>query len=146
MRKPSPLSRVTFLLACTLLFPAGLLAQNPQGSLLVAVEDATGGRIAGAGVTITLEKSAATRSGNTDAHGEVRFDTLPPGTYTIAVRAPGFGEKTTRVTVSVSSQATFAVILGPETLKQSVQVRDRGPSLATQPVETTSNTLKNVIT
>src|ERR1700676_403308 len=145
MRIPSPLSCFMFLLAWTLVFPVCLSGQNPQGSLLVAVEDATGGRIAGAGVTIALEKSTVSRSGNTDAHGETRFDSLPPGAYTIAVRATGFVEKTSRVTVSVSSQATFAVILGPETLKQSVQVRDRGPSLATQPVETTSNTIKTVI-
>src|SRR5579859_8149735 len=135
-----------FLLACALLLPVCAPAQNPQGSLLVAVEDATGGRIAGAGVTITREKSTATRSGNTDVHGEARFDSLPPGAYTIAVHATGFRETTSRVTVSVSSQATFAVILGPETLKQSVHVRDRGPSLATQPVETTSSTIKTVIT
>src|SRR5579864_4369155 len=135
-----------FLVAWALLLPVCAPAQNPQGSLLVAVEDATGGRIAGAGVTITREKSAATRSGNTDVHGEARFDSLPPGTYTIAVNAAGFRETTSRVTVSVSSQATFAVILGPETLKQSVQVRDRGPSLATQPIETTSNIIKTVIT
>ncbi len=146
MRIPSCLRCLTLLLACALSLPARLPAQNPQGSLLVAVEDDTGGRIAGAGVTITREKSTATRSGNTDAHGETRFDSLPPGTYTIAVRATGFSEKTTRVAVAVSSQATFAVILGPETLKQSVQVRDRGPSLATQPIETTSSIIKTVIT
>src|SRR6202043_313870 len=74
------------------------------------------------------------------------FASLPPGTYSIAVRASGFGEKTSRVAVSVSSQATFAVILGPQTLKQTVQVRDRGPSLASQPVETTSSTINTVVT
>jgi hypothetical protein len=145
MRYASPTKTCAFVLTF-LLFPLGVWAQNPRGSLLVAVEDATGGRIAGAGVTAALEKSAVTRSANTDTHGEARFDSLPPGTYTIAVRATGFVEKTSRVTVSVSSQATFAVILGPETLKQSVQVRDRGPSLATQPIETTSSTIKTVIT
>ena len=134
------------LLACALELPVCVSAQNPQGSLLVAVEDATGGRLTGAGVTVALEKSTLRRSSITDAHGEARFDSLPPGTYSIAVRATGFGEKNTRVAVTVSSQATFAVILGPETLKQSVQVRDRGPSLATQPVETTSSTIKTVIT
>src|SRR6266849_257435 len=146
MRIVCSTSCIGFLLACVLLVPTYLSAQNPQGSLLVAVEDATGGRIAGASVTVALEKSAVTRSGNSDTHGEARFDSLPPGTYMIAVRATGFVEKTTRVTVSVSSQATFAVILGPQTLKQSVQVRDRGPSLATQPIETTSSTIKTMIT
>src|ERR1700719_4288047 len=133
------------LLFCALL-PLTVLGQSVQGTLLVAVEDSARGRIAGAGVTVTLEKAGLSRSANTNDRGEVRFESLLPGTYTIAVRATGFVEKTSRVAVSVSGQATFAVILGPETLKQSVQVRDRGPSLATQPVETTSSTIKTVIT
>jgi hypothetical protein len=128
------------------LLPFGALGQSVRGTLLVAVEDSAGGRIAGAGVTVALEKGGISRSANTDERGEVRFESLPPGTYSIAVRASGFEEKTSRTTVSVSSQATFAVILGPETLKQSVQVRDRGPSLASQPVETTSSTINTIVT
>jgi Carboxypeptidase regulatory-like domain/TonB dependent receptor-like, beta-barrel len=134
------------ILACALLLTAAVRGQSVQGRLLVAVEDSVGGRIAGAGVTITLEKLGVSRSANTDEWGEARFESLPPGTYSIAVRASGFGEKTSRVAVSVSSQATFAVILGPEALKETVQVRDRGPSLASQPVETTSSTVNTVVT
>ena len=130
----------------TLTWPFVGLGQSARGTLLVAVEDSAGGRIASAGVTITLAKAGFSRSANTDDRGEVRFESLPPGTYSIAVSANGFKEKTSQVTVSVSSQATFAVILGPETLKQTVQVRDRGPSLASQPLETTSSTINTVIT
>src|SRR6266436_3197626 len=133
------------LLLCALL-PLAVSGQSVQGTLLVAVEDSAGGRIAGAGVTVTLEKAALSRSANTNDRGEVRFESLPPGTYTVAVHARGFGDKTSRVTVLVSSQATFAVILGPEALKETVRVRDRGPSLATQPIEPTSNTIETVIT
>jgi hypothetical protein len=129
-----------------LFVPTLLIAQSVRGTLQVAVEDSRGGRIAGAGVSITLDKGGISRSLNTDQRGEARFESLPPGTYSIAVHATGFGEKTSRVSVSVSSQATFAVILGPETLQQTVQVRDRGPSLASQPVETTSSTINTVIT
>jgi len=132
-------------LLCALL-PLSLLGQSVQGTLLIAVEDSAGGRIAGAGVIVTLTKAALSRSATTNERGEVRFEALPPGMYSIAVRASGFEEKTSRVAVSVSSQATFAVILGPQTLKQTVQVRDRGPSLASQPVETTSSTINTVVT
>jgi hypothetical protein len=134
------------ILACALLLAAAVLGQSVQGTLLVAVEDSVGGRIAGAGVTVTLEKLGVSRSANTNELGEARFESLPPGTYSIAVHASGFGEKTSRVAVAVSSQATFAVILGPEALKQTIQVRDRGPSLASQPVETTSSTVNTVVT
>jgi len=132
--------------ASVLLLPAAAMGQSVQGTLLVAVEDSAGGRIAGAAVTIALEKLGVSRSANTDERGEARFESLPPGTYSIAVHASGFAEKTSRVAVLVSSQATFAVILGPQALKQTIQVRDRGPSLASQPVETTSSTINTVVT
>src|ERR1700682_2466793 len=135
---------IGFLVVLALAVP--LLAQNHHGTLFVAAEDSSGGRIAGAGITLTLEKSAITRSARTDAHGEAHFDALPPGTYIVTVSAAGFAEKTTRVSVTVSSQATFVVILGPASIKQTLEVHDRGPSLATQPIETTSSVIKTVIT
>src|ERR1700751_3681220 len=94
-------------LFCALTLPI-LLArgQSVRGTLLVAVEDAAGGRVSGAGVTVTVEKAAVSRSANTDERGEVQFESLPRGTYSILVRASGFQEKTSQVTVSVSSQAT----------------------------------------
>src|SRR5258708_34672745 len=134
------------ILVCALLLSDAALGQSAQGTLLVAVEDSAGGRLAGAGVTATQEKRGVSRSANTNELGEARFESLPPGTYSIAVHASGFREKTSRVAVAVSSQATFAVILGPEALKQTIQVRDRGPSLASQPVETTSSTVNTVVT
>lgn len=134
------------ILVGALLLSVAANGQSVQGWLLVAVEDSAGGRIAGAGVTITLEKLAFSRSANTDERGEARFDSLPPGTYSITVSASGFGEKTSHVAVAVSSHATFAVILGPQSLKQTIQVRDRGPSLASQPVETTSSAINTVVT
>jgi len=139
-------SRLSLTVLLCALLPFSLLGQSVQGTLLIAVEDSAGGRIAGAGVIVTLTKAALSRSATTNERGEVRFEALPPGMYSIAVRASGFEEKTSRVAVSVSSQATFAVILGPQTLKQTVQVRDRGPSLASQPVETTSSTINTVVT
>jgi carboxypeptidase family protein len=133
-------------LFCSASFSRLLPAQNPQGSVLVAVEDSSGGRIADAGVSLTSEKFEITRSANTNARGEARFDSLAPGVYNVSVRASGFEERITRVAVTVSSQATFLVILGPKSVRESVEVHDRGPSLATQPIETTSNTIKTVIT
>jgi Carboxypeptidase regulatory-like domain len=138
--------RLSLALTLCAVLPFAALGQSVQGTLLVAVEDSAGGRIAGAVVIVTLEKAAVSRSATTNERGEVRFGALPPGTYSIAVRASGFEDKTSRVAVSVSSQATFAVILGPQTLKQTVEVRDRGPSLASQPVETTSSTIDTVVT
>jgi len=128
------------------LFPFALCAQNPRGSLLVTVQDSSGGRVAGADVSVTQEKLAISRSGKADVQGEARFDSLEPGSYTVTVNAAGFAQKTTAVTVAVSSQPLLVVTLHPQSVEESVEVRDRGPSLASQPIETTSSAIKTVIT
>jgi hypothetical protein len=86
-------------------------AQEVQGSLLVAVEDGTGGRVAGAEITLALAKSAFARSGKADERGEARFALLPPGTYHVAVEAGGFARKTTVIAVAVSGQPTLLIRL-----------------------------------
>ncbi len=121
-------------------------AQDFRGRLLVTAEDASGGRIAGAAVTLQLEKSGATRTAKADTRGEARFDALQPGNYSITIAANGFEEKIARVIVAVSSQPTLVIALQPQSLRESVQVRDRGPSLASEPIETTSSTIQTQIT
>jgi len=96
-----------------------------QGTLLVAVKTC-GGRIPGAGTESWKRRRFA--EANTDERGEARVESLPPGTYTIAVHARGFGDKEVGALRLVSSQATFAVILGAEALKETIQVRDLGIS------------------
>ena len=128
------------------LLPPALHAQNPTGSLLVTVQDSSGARVAGASVALTQEKFAISRAGKADAQGETRFESLQPGNYTVTVNAIGFAETTAAVVVAVSSQPVAVVTLHPQSVRESVEVRDRGPSLASQPIETTSSTIKTVIT
>lgn len=145
-RKHVVLAISSFGAALLMLFPLALRAQNPGGSLLVAVEDSSGARVAGASVSLTQEKFAVSRTGTADAQGETRFESLQPGSYTVTVNATGFAEKTTAVVVAVSSQPVLVVTLHPQSVRESVEVHDRGPSLASQPIETTSSTIKTVIT
>src|SRR5215469_6688033 len=126
--------------------PPSLQAQNPSGSLLVTVQDSSGARVAGASVSVTQEKFAISRTGKADAQGATRFESLQPGSYTVTVNASGFAEKTAAVVVAVSSQPTFVLTLKPKSVEGTVEVRDRGPSLASEPIETTSDTIKTVIT
>src|SRR5690349_23257630 len=84
---------VFFLVAFLTLFPGVLQGQNPRGSLLVAVQDSSGARIAGASIFVTQERLAITRSGKADEQGETRFEALQPGSYTVTVSAAGFAEK-----------------------------------------------------
>src|SRR6266851_1690684 len=131
-----------------LLYCAGAFvapAQEFRGSLLATILDSTGSRIPGADVSLTQDKFGVARTGKSNARGEARFEALQPGTYTVTTRAVGFMEKTAAVVVAVGSQPTLVITLEPQTVRETVQVRDRGPSLATQPIETTSNTVKTVI-
>lgn len=134
------------LIAFPALLPPEALAQNPRGALMVTVQDSSGGRIAGADISITQDKFAIKRTGTADAQGEARFDSLQPGTYSVAVSARGFAGKTAAVVVAVSSQPTLVVTLTPQSVKELIEVRDRGPSLASEPIETTGSTIKTVIT
>jgi hypothetical protein len=129
-----------------MVWAGSLPAQDFRGTLLVTAEDASGGRIAGAAVTLRQERSGATRTAKADTRGEVRFDALQPGTYSVTIAANGFEEKTAGVSVAVSSQPTLVIALQPQGLRESVQVRDRGPSLASEPIQTTSSTIQTQIT
>src|SRR5215470_7163411 len=126
--------------------PPSLQAQNPSGSLLVTVQDSSGARVAGASISLSQEKFAISRTGKADAEGETWFESLQPGSYTVTVKAIGFAENSAAVVVAVSSQPAMVVTLHPQSVRESVEVRDRGPSLASQPIETTSSTIKTVIT
>src|SRR2546429_69443 len=146
VRKQIALAISFFGAAVLVSFPPALRAQSPGGSLLVTVQDSTGARVAGASVSLTQEKFAISRTGKADAQGEKRFESLQPGSYTVTVNVTGFAEKTAAVVVAVSSQPVLVVTLQPQSVRESVEVRDRGPSLASQPIETTSSTIKTVIT
>src|SRR5213080_4966045 len=146
VRKQIALAISFFGAAVLVSFPPAVRAQNPGGSLLVTVQDSTGARVAGASVSLTQEKFAISRTGKADAQGEKRFESLQPGSYTVTVNVTGFAEKTAAVVVAVSSQPVLVVTLQPQSVRESVEVRDRGPSLASQPIETTSSTIKTVIT
>ena len=146
-QRRAPLAKfLRFFLIVFTFGPFAMQAQNPGGALLVTVQDSSGGRIAGANVSLTQERIGTVRTGQADSQGEARFDALQPGTYALTVSASGFAEKTATVVVAVSSQPTFVVTLQPQSVQVSVEVRDRGPSLASQPIETTSSTIKTVIT
>lgn len=123
--------------------PSG--AQSVNGTLLVTVEDASGGRVAGARVKVRQEQANVERDGQTDERGELRLDLLPPGSYGVTVDARGFARKVARVEIVVNGRPTVLLALAPAGVTESVKVNDTASSLASQPVETTSDTVKTVI-
>jgi hypothetical protein len=140
------ISAVVLAAAAICAAPRPLAAQEFRGSLVVEVLDSSGRSVPAATVTLTDEKSAARLSDTADSRGEARFPALPPTTYLVEIAANGFASQRQRVVVSISAQPTVRVILAPESLRQSVEVHDRGPSLASHPLDTASSTVGTVIT
>jgi hypothetical protein len=139
---------IAVLVALTALYaaPPVISAQELRGSLLVEVQDSSGGAIPAAQITLSDENSATRLSQASDPRGEVHFPVLSPSIYSVEVTAKGFAAQTQRVAISISAHPSIRFVLAPESLRQSVEVRDRGPSLASHPLDTVSSVVQTVIT
>jgi hypothetical protein len=123
-----------------------LSAQELRGSLFVEVLDSTGSSIPAAKISLSDEQSATFLSQITDARGEARFPALAPATYSVEVAATGFSSQSQLIAISISAHPAVRFTLVPQSLRQSVEVHDRGPSLASDPLDTSSSTMQTVIT
>lgn len=117
-----------------------LAAQNFRGGVVGTVEDQTGARVVGASVTVQAVGSPTVqRETTSDSTGAFRVDDLLPGTYRLAVRAKGFADATSDVTVVVATIKQVAVILKLAGLVQEgPNIFGFPSSITTQPIDTTS--------
>jgi hypothetical protein len=113
-------------------------AQDFRGSLAGTVNDASGARVQSAGVSLHATESSVERQTKSDSRGEFRFDDLLPGKYQLIVRAPGFAEANSNVTVVVSSVREVGVTLNLASERQTLNVQAQASSIVTQPIDTTS--------
>jgi len=74
-----------------------LLAQNPRGALRGVIQDASGGRVPSAKISVRAAESSFQREITSDSRGEFRIDDLPPGAYHVKVQANGFAEANSNV-------------------------------------------------
>src|SRR2546427_1200331 len=143
-----PRQVIAVLVALTTLYaaPSVISGQELRGSLLVEVQDSSGGAVPAAQITLADENSATRLSQASDSRGEVHFPALSPSNYSLEVTAKGFAAQTQRVAISISAHPSIRFVLAPESLRQSVEVRDRGPSLASHPLDPASSAVQTVIT
>jgi hypothetical protein len=113
-------------------------SQDFRGSLAGAVNDASGGRIQSADVSLQATESSLARQTKTDSRGAFRFDDLLPGNYKLTVQAPGFADASSNVTVVVSSVREVGVTLQVRVERQTLNVQAQASSIVTQPIDTTS--------
>jgi hypothetical protein len=109
------------------------------GDLHVTVKDPSGNLVTDATVTVREPAKAVERSLSTSAQGEYSFLTLPPGTYTVAVEAPGFAKVTSQnVTITVGQMAELPVTVSVAGGKEVVNVSSEAELVETSRSSTTN--------
>jgi len=100
-------------LSLSLVLFTGLVSSQTvtSGSVVVNVQSSDAA-VAGASVSVTNTGTGLTRSGESNDSGAVRFASLPPGDYTLAASAAGYGSSSSDIRVSTGTQA-YVVNLTP---------------------------------
>ena len=102
-----------------------VLAQSLTGTLIVTVKDAQGGVLIGAAATA---RSAALMGGQTtvmaNEKGQVRFQALPPGRYSLEISMPGFADYTeTNIEIGAGATLERTVALSLAGIAADVEVQ-----------------------
>src|SRR5262245_33313091 len=83
-------SRVPFLSLLLVVFATALRAQQTTATFYAIVTDSSGGSIPEAVVTLIHDDTASVVTKTTNQAGEVVFDFLRVGSYTLRIEAKGF--------------------------------------------------------
>jgi hypothetical protein len=122
-----------------MLVPALANAQFEAGSIVGAVTDPSGSRVANATVEARETSTNAARSSVTSSTGEYAFIGLQPGTYIVKVTQAGFAEQSRTVQLVVSARLEVNLALSVQSTNTSVEV-----NASTNTIETGSSELGNI--
>ena len=119
--------RIVFCCLCALAVSSAV-AQTTTGTITGKVEDGSGAALAGAQVHLTLVANGTTRDAVTSEAGEFNAPVIPPGLYSITVKAPGFADKTLRgITLLVDQTLNLTIPMQVGSVGQSVEVEASAP-------------------
>jgi len=121
---------VRFLLSLGLLIALVAFSQLPafaqfaSGSIGATVTDATGATVPNAKVVLKNEATGALRDSVTNTSGNFDFPSVPPGSYTLTISAPGLrtAEQTGIVLTQGSTIRLPAISLQVQTQKTEIEV------------------------
>lgn len=101
-------------------------AQNAQ--VVGAVKDASGAVIPGVTMTARNVNTGFTRTAVTEANGDYRLPSLPPGLYVVSAELTGFStEARPDITLIIEQTATINFTLKPAALSETVTVTGESP-------------------
>lgn len=132
-----------FVAAAAILMPSSLLAQaGTQGTIVITVQDASGGLVPHANLTLVNHSTNDTRVAETTSNGSYTFVNLPIGTYTLTIARSGYQTKVySDVLVQASQSTAVNATVTVGSTQQTVQVNGQ----ATPVLETTSNQIGTVV-
>jgi len=126
----------------SLLLVSSLFAQETTGGLQGTVKDPSGAVVPKASVVLTGTSLGGEKSLDTDSSGYYRFANLPPGTYTVVVKAAGFSElKRDNIAIEVGHLPTLDLVLSVGAAGTVVEVNSQAPV-----IDVTTNTNQTNVT
>jgi hypothetical protein len=121
---------------------ANVFAQETTGGLQGTVKDPSGAVVANATVELSGSAQLGKKTLTTDGSGYYRFANLPPGTYTVTVKASGFSElKREGIGIEVGHLPTLDLTLAVGAAGTVVEVTGAAPV-----IDVTTNTNQTNLT
>jgi hypothetical protein len=137
---------VLLAVAVLLFLTVGLQAQETTGGLQGTVKDANGAVVPKAAVELTGTSLVGAKNLVTDATGYYRFANLPPGEYTVAVKASGFATlKRAGIVIEVGHLPTLDLTLKVGAAETVVEVTAEAPLIDVATTRTITNITAEVI-
>ena len=123
------------LIALMLILPCGvsMVAGQTGGTLQGNVQDASGGVLPGAVVTVTHTQTGSSRSAASDSRGEYVISGLEAGAYDVTSQLPGFRGESATVTVAAGETAALDLVLSIAPLAETVIVTRSQQELSVVP-------------
>jgi hypothetical protein len=120
-----------------------LAQEGTEGTIVVTVQDTSGGVVPDATLTLVAAQTNDTRVAQTNSAGTYSFVNLPVGQYRLSIERSGFATRVySSVAVESSQSTSLEVKLSVGSATQTVQVNSE-----TAPIlDTTSNEIGTVIT
>ena len=132
--------KTVYVCLCLLLLSALVFSQGgaATGDLHVFVKDPSGNAVTAAAVTVRDVARGLERTATGDGQGGYSAQLLPPGTYSVAVSAPGFTKvEETGVSITVGGLVELPVSLSVSGGKEIVEVSAQGELVETSRSSTT---------
>jgi hypothetical protein len=134
------------LVLVVLSLPTPLVAQT-AGRIQGTVADGMGAPVPGVAVVATSPSLQGIRSSTTDAGGEFRLLSVPPGTYAVDVRRSGFKTvRQTGVVVGLDRTMSLAFELEVETVSETLTVIGEAPVIDATTTTTGVNATADLFT